>query len=41
VEKQVYDNIQFGIEMLLDSESDGAGFQEEGILEKDLDNFNC
>ena len=39
-EKQIYENIQFGIDMLLDSdEDDTARFRDDGILEKDMDNF--
>ena len=39
-QKQIYENIQFGIDMLLESDEDeGAYYKDTGIMEKDLDNF--
>lgn len=40
VQKEIFDNIQFGIEMLLDSDDDlGTQPQEDGMIEKDMDNW--
>ena len=40
-EKQVFKNIQFGIDMLLDSsdEDETQGYVDDGMIEKDMDNW--